>query len=163
MKNLKFFLAALCLFGSIATLTSVYAADMNQNAIPVNFQLMDHSTFQKIVVGNTIVGVTSNSKSLYLLYFAKDGVCEMWKGDKVYPGSWWAEKDELGRDFFRAYWPEYSSGHKDSKFSSPNTGKSDATSAWYYVDSKQSDTLIVATKTYRTPVLVLPGRAFPAP
>ena len=150
MKNLKLFLAAICCIGSIAHISPVFAADMNQNAIPVNFQLMDHNSFQKIVVGNSIAGVTSNSKSLYLLYFAKNGLCEMWKGGKVYTGSWWEEKDELGRDFFRAYWPEYSS-------------KTDATSYWYYVDSKQPDTLIVATKTTRSPVLVIPGRAFPVP
>ena len=100
MRKYKLLSIILCLIGPIAPLAA--APSVNQNAIPVNYQLMDHKAFERIVVGNTVVGVTSNSKSLYLLYFAKDGICELWKQDKVYTGTWWVEKDEQGRDFMRA-------------------------------------------------------------
>lgn len=160
MRKFNLMNIILCFIGLFASLAA--APSVNQDTIPVNYQLMDRKTFERLVVGNTVVGVTSNSKSLYLLYFAKDGVSEMWKQDKVYAGTWWIEKDELGRDFMRAIWPEYSSSQKQSKFSS-SSQSGDATAAWYYVDPKQADTLLVATETYRTPVLLLPGRSFPAP
>lgn len=148
----KLFLMTLCLVaGWSSSSDAASAVAINDNTIPVHYHLMDQGTFQRLVVGNTIVGVTSRSKSLYLLYFAKDGYCELWKQYQVYAGNWWVEKDELGRDFMRAFWPEYSSYDKTHT----------ATSAWYYVDTKQPDTLLVATKTDRSPVLLVPGRAFP--
>lgn len=129
--------------------SSSYAAPFNQNSISVNYKLMDQSAFKKIIAGRTIAGVSSNSKSLYLLYFAPDGTCEMWKQNHIYTGTWWAEQDDEGKDFFRAFWPDYA--HKQPE----------PTSAWYYFDSQQSDTLFVTTKTERYPVLLLPGKAFP--
>ena len=154
VRNL--FFLALCAVGAMAPFFAHSSAAVNQNTIPVNYRLMDQSTFQKVVVGQTIVGVTSNSKSLYLLYFAKDGSCDLWKQNLVYPGTWWIEKDELGRDFMRAFWPGYAK-------SSNSNPKDEATSIWYYVDPQQADTLIVATKNERSPVLLVPGRAFPSP
>lgn len=146
MNYLKHFFFSLCLISSFSLMAA--NAPVNQDDIPVNYRLMDESTFQKLVSGNSIVGVTGTSKSLYILHFGKDGTCDMWKKNKVYAGSWWTEKDELGRDFVRAIWPDYSNA--------------DPSAAWYYVDSKQADTLLVATKTDRSPVLVVPGRAFPS-
>lgn len=127
------------------------AAPFNQNSISVNYKLMDQTTFKKLIAGRTIAGVSSNSKSLYLLHFAYDGTCEMWKQNRIYTGTWWVEQDEEGRDFFRAFWPDYA--HKQPE----------PTSAWYYLDTQQSDTLFVATKSERYPVLLIPGRAFPSP
>lgn len=109
---------------------------------------MDQSTFKKQVVEHTVGGVSSNSKSLYLLYFASNGTCEMLKQNQIYPGTWWIEKDEQGRDFVRAFWPDYA--HKQPE----------PTAAWYYFDSQQPETLLVATKNERYPVLIMPGRAF---
>lgn len=146
----------------ISWFSPLMANPVNQNTIPVNFRLMDQKTFQKIVVGNTIVGMTRQSQSLYLLYFAQDGTCELWKQNNVYLGSWWSEKDELGRDFMRAHWPDYASTEKKSLFSPANPNYGSATSVWYYVDAQQTDTLIVATKDFRSPVLLIPGRAFPS-
>lgn len=159
----KLFCAALCMIAWITPSLADSSVPVNQDAIPVNYRLMDQSTFKKLVVGNTIAGVTSRSKSLYLLYFAANGSCEMWKQNQVYPGNWWAEKDELGRDYMRAFWPGYSSSQKPAAPASAGQNNSDATSIWYYVDSKQSDTLLVATIDERSPVLLLPGRAFPSP
>lgn len=141
-----------CLIGWIIPLSAESA--VNQNTIPVHYQLMDQGMFEQFVVNNTIAGVTSNSHSLYLLYFAKDGTCELWKKNITYPGTWWVEKDEQGRDFMRAFWPEYSSSYDPSS-------SQEATSAWYYVDVTQPDTLLLATKTSRETLLLLPGKTFP--
>lgn len=160
MMHLKLLLTLFFLIGWLSPLT---AASVNQNSIPVNYRLMDLKTFQKLVVGNTIVGMTRQSQSLYLLYFAEDGSCELWKQNKVYLGTWWSEKDDLGRDFMRAHWPDYASAEKKSLFSPANPNYGSATSVWYYVDVQQSDTVLVATKDFRSPVLLMPGRAFPSP
>lgn len=133
----------------------------NQSSISVTYQLMDGNAFQKIVVGNTIVGMTRQSQSVYMLYFLPGGSCELWKQNEVFKGSWWIENDETGRDYVRAYWPDYNSKDPKSLFSPENPRYGTATSVWYYMDAQQPDTLLVATKKFRAPVVLVPGRAFP--
>jgi len=136
-------------------------SEIPSTAVSVNYQLMDAPTFQKIVVGNTILGVTRHTNSLYMLYFAPNGTCEMWKENQVYEGNWWTEKDDLGRDFVRAFWPQYISEDPQSLFSPENPHVGSATSVWYYVDSEQSNKLLIGTKTFQASVLLAPGKTFP--
>lgn len=158
MKQRSLFLILFILCSFVTPLPSL---PFNQDLIPVTYQLLNKESFDKVVVGNTIVGVTRNSHSLYLLYFAPLGNCELWKQNQIYPGSWWTEKDTCGRTNVRAIWPDYQSSSPKSIFSTDNPKYGSATSVWYYVDIEQPDTLILATEKFRTPLLIIPGRSFP--
>lgn len=69
-------------------LTLYFPVHIFPDEIPIHYQLIDRDSFQDIVVGNTIVGVTLQSHSLYMLHFLPDGYCELWKQNKIYAGSW---------------------------------------------------------------------------
>lgn len=134
---------------------------VNQDAIQVNYHLMTGHDFQEIVVGNTVLGVTRHSHSLYMVFFEAEGTCELWKQNQVYQGHWWIEKDEQNRDFIRAYWPQYNSFDPKSIFYPDNPDYGSATAVWYYVDPSCPDTLLLAKKSFRAPITLVPGRAFP--
>ncbi len=136
-------------------------ADFNQDTIPVTYELIDRKAFGTVVVGNTVVGITRQSHSLYMVYFAPEGHCTLWKQDQVYKGTWWIEKDTRERDFVRAIWPEYTSSHAQSLFSKEHPHYGKATSVWYYTDTTVPGTLYVANKRFRAPVILVPGKAFP--
>lgn len=128
--------------------------------IPVRYQLMNHEMFQKTVVGNTIVGITRQSHSLYMLYFLPDGSCELWKQNQIYFGSWWLEKDKCERDCVRAFWPQYTSSERESLFSIENPHYGKATTVRYYFDL-QSGAIFLAGRKFQTSVILAPGCAFP--
>ncbi len=126
----------------------------------IHYQIMDQDTFQKVVVGNTIAGTTRQSHSLYMLYFLPDGDCKLWKQDEIYEGSWWIEKDEFSRDFVRAFWPEYTSSEPKSLFSPENPRYGTATSLRYYLNVKNG-AVFLEGKGFLSPVILVPGSAFP--
>ena len=160
---MKYFRATMFALGILSSVNySLYSVDSNQDLISTTYQLMDHDAFRKIVVGNTVLGITRQSHSVYMVYFASDGVCELWKHNQVYSGTWRIEKDTLGRDCVRAFWPHYTSSEPQSLFSPENSRFGTATSVWYYSDSQQPNTILVATKKFRAHVILAPGRAFPA-
>jgi hypothetical protein len=64
------------------------------------------------------------------------------------------------RDFVRAFWPHYSSKEPKSLFSLENPCYGTATSIWYYMDIHQATNILLATKKFRTSVVLAPGRAF---
>jgi hypothetical protein len=146
-----------CLMGALRANEPII--DFRKEEIPVSYHLMNHNMFQTIVVGNTVVGMTRQSHSVYMLYFASDGSCDLWKQNRVYLGRWWLEKDEFNRDYVRAIWPQYSSLHPQSLFSPDNPRYGTATAIWYYVDSTHSK-FLVANRKFQAQVLLVPGRAF---
>lgn len=81
-------------------------------------------------------------------------------GDKIYAGSWWIEKDVLGRDFVRAHWPLYVSMEPKSLFSPKNPRYGSATSIRYYINTEYQS-IIVAGQEFRAAVILVPGCAFP--
>ncbi|MBS0656207.1 MAG: hypothetical protein JSR46_10550 [Verrucomicrobia bacterium] len=78
------------LFGILA-IPLLHGQELN-----VQYERLDGPAFHERIVGNTVVGITRQSKSLYMLYFAQDGVCELSKGQQIYAGKWWIDKDALG-------------------------------------------------------------------
>lgn len=150
MIQLRFILIALCLC------ISFYGYS---DEIDVQYELMDRNAFQEIVVGNTIVGISLNSHSLYMLYFLPDGYCELWKQNQIYEGKWWIETDALGRDFVRAFWPTYISSKPQSLFSPENPRYGNATSVRYYRNPK-SGTIMLAGKNFQASALLVPGCPF---
>ena len=150
MNDLRVFCVAL---GMVLFLTAF------SNEISVNYHLMDQDEFQNVVVGNTVVGVTRQSHSLYMLYFLPNGYCELWKQNQIYLGNWWIEKDKLGRDCVRAFWPQYTSSEPDSLFSPKNPRYGTPTALKYYFDS-QRRALLVAGNTLEASVIFVPGCPF---
>lgn len=135
--------------------------EVSSDEISINYTLMDEEIFKNIVVGNTIVGVTRQSYSLYMLYFMFDGSCKLWKQNHIYPGKWWIEKDKLGTAHVRAFWPDYISSERDSIFSPENPKFGNATSIRYYFDSIHNS-FLVAGKKFQASVILIPGDAFPS-
>lgn len=129
------------------------------NDVAANYQLMDQKLFEQQIVGNTLIGVTHHSHSLYMLHFLPDGACELWKQNHIYKGSWWIEKDQLDQDYVRAFWPDYSSSERNSLFSPQNPRYGNPTAVWYYLDL-QSKSLLLVTRAYQTIALWVEGRAF---
>lgn len=129
--------------------------------LSINYQLVDRTEFEKLVVGNTVVGITRQSSSLYMLYFLCNGTCELWKQDKTYVGTWWFELDSQGRDLVRAFWPTYTSSDPQSLFSPDNPNYGKATALRYYRDI-QSGAIIIAGKKFKASVVLVPGCAFPS-
>lgn len=124
----------------------------SEDQIAITYQLMDAKAFQERVVGNTVVGITRQSFSLYMLYFERDGTCILLKGNKEYQGEWWFEKE-----YVRAFWPEYQSAHPQSIFSKENPRYGNATAIQYYFDGEN---ILVANKNFTASVLLLKGKAF---
>jgi hypothetical protein len=127
----------------------------------VDFQRMDRALFQKEVVGNTVIGVTRQSKSLYMLYFEADGACELWKQNQIYAGRWWIDQDPEGKDFIHAFWPGYISSEPKSLFSPKNPSYGKPTSLRYYFN-RESKACFIRGKSFQAPVLLAPGRAIPS-
>lgn len=152
MTKLKWLLIALWL---------VLSTQAFSNEIKVCYQLLDREAFQKTIVGNTIVGITRQSHSLYMLYFLPNGYCELWKQNKIYAGNWWIESDAQGRDLVRAFWPLYSSLEPQSLFSPENPHYGTATAIRYYY-SPQNGAVFLAGKQRQASALLVSGCAFPA-
>ena len=130
-------------------------------SMAVTYELINEAMFRQYIVGNTVVGITRQSNSLYMLYFVEDGTCTMWKQNKIYNGSWWVEKDKDSHDFFRAIWQQYKSNEPNSLFHPENPRFGNATSLWYYRDFQSPHGFQIATKNFRETVIVAPGCAFP--
>jgi hypothetical protein len=122
----------------------------------VDYQRMSRETFQEKIVGNTIVGITRQSRSLYMLYFREDGSCELWKQNQIYPGSWWIDRDSEGEDVVHAIWPNYVSQEPKSLFSPKNPAYGKPTSLRYYFDPANGG-VIVEGKAFQAPVLLVHG------
>lgn len=61
--------------------------------------------FERTFVGNSIVGVTANTESLYEIYFNPNGDCIFRKGNnklQTYTGKCWSNEDII-----YSYWPSY--------------------------------------------------------
>lgn len=121
----------------------------------INYQLIDRTEFEKLIVGNTVVGITRQSSSLYMLYFLSNGSCELWKQDKIYAGKWWFESDSEGRDLVRAFWPKYTSADPQSFFSPNNPHFGKATAVRYY-RNMQNGALYIAGKKFANAVILVP-------
>jgi hypothetical protein len=129
--------------------------------ISIDYQLLNGQLLQELVVGNTVVGVTRQSQSLYMLYFLPDGYCELWKENRIYLGSWWIEKDpEDQQEYLRAFWPDYTSTQPGSLFSPQNRRYGQPTKVRYYFNPS-TRALLLAGKTFQTPLVLVPGCAFP--
>ena len=127
--------------------------------IPLDYQRMDRGMFETTVVGNTVIGITRQSHSVYLLYFLPEGDCELWKQNQIYTGKWWIEIDALGRDVIRALWPTILH-QKQGRFFLQNPGYGTATSLRYYIHRETGALLLSSKKTFR-PALLAPGCVFP--
>lgn len=154
MKTQHFFLT---LYLSLLSLFSPFLYSEN-TSIQVNYELVDEGTFHKLIVGNTVVGITRQSNSLYKLYFAADGVCELWKQQQIYSGSWWINKNEVGQDVVHAFWPNYQSTEPKSLFSPENPRFGNATSVLYYFSPQVPNALMIATKSFQLAAIIAPGR-----
>lgn len=139
------------------------AQEPSVHSISVGYELLDQASFHKNIAGNTVVGVTRQSKSLYMLYFAPDGTCELWKQDQIYNGTWWINKDEEGRDVVHAFWPNYQSTQPKSLFSPENPRYGNPTSILYYSSSQHTNALLLVTKTTQAAAIIVPGRQLGGP
>lgn len=129
--------------------------------ISLDYKLMDQGMFENIVVGNTIIGITRQSHSPYMLYFLSEGYCELWKQNQIFMGEWWIETDETGHNFVRAFWPEYTSSEPASLFSPQNPRYGNATSLRYFIN-QETGAILVAGKKFLAPVILAPGHVFPS-
>lgn len=127
----------------------------------LDYQRMNQEIFNEVVVGNTIVGTTRQSKSLYMLYFLPDGSCELWKQNQIFSGRWWIDQDPKGEDVVHAFWPNYISQSPKSLFSPKNPFYGKPTSLHYYYD-RSSGAVFTKGKAFQTSVLLVPGCAFPS-
>lgn len=134
----------------------VLSFSLAADEIPLCYQLMDREMFQSRVVGNTIIGLTRQSHSLYMLHFSTQGECELWKQNQNYLGKWWIEKDSEGRDVVRAFWPQYTSSEPASLFSPQNPRYGTATALRYYFHA-QTGAVLIAGKTFQASVILAHG------
>lgn len=137
----------------------ILSSFLSAESIFMDYQRMDKGIFEEKVVGNTIVGITRQSRSLYMLYFLSDGSCELWKQNQIHSGSWWIDQDPKGEDIVHAFWPNYTSMEPKSLFSPKNSAYGKPTSLRYYYNQATGEVLI-GGKTFQTSVLLVPGRAF---
>ncbi|MCE5316446.1 MAG: hypothetical protein LLG04_03665 [Parachlamydia sp.] len=137
----------------------VLSFSLAADEIPLCYQLMDQEMFQSRVVGNTIIGLTRQSNSLYMLHFSPQEECKLWKQNQIYSGKWWIEKDDQGRDVVRAFWPHYTSSEPASLFSPQNPRYGTATSLRYYLHA-QTGAVLIAGKTFQASVILAPGLSF---
>lgn len=128
------------------------------NEMHFDYQAMNKEMFENKVVGHTIVGITRQSHSLYMLYFTPEGTCELWKGGFIYAGECWID-NESDQFFVHAFWPQYVSSEPNSLFCLQNALYGKPTSLRYYVHV-QTGALLVAGKKFVAPVILAPGRAF---
>ena len=126
----------------------------------VDYQRMNKEMFREVIVGNTILGITRQSKSLYMLHFRADGSCALWKQNQIYCGHWWIDQDQKGGDVVHAFWPGYVSSEPKSLFSPKNPAFGKPTTLRYYYN-QTSGGVFVAGKAFQAPVLLAPGCAFP--
>lgn len=150
MKKL-YFVLCFCLFSSF----------LCSDHLIVDYQRMNKETFHEKIVGNTVVGITRQSRSLYMLYFLEDGSCELWKQNQIYSGQWWIDQDPKGEDLVHAFWPNYISSEPKSLFSPKNPSYGKPTSLRYYFNTSSSE-ILIAGKTFQTSALLIPGCAFPS-
>ena len=126
-----------------------------------DYQRMNKEVFHEKIVGNTVVGITRQSRSLYMLYFLTDGSCELWKQNQIYAGRWWIDLDSRGEDIVHAFWPQYTSCEPKSLFSPKNPFYGKPTSLRYYFNPTTAE-VCIAGRAFRTMVLLVPGCAFPS-
>ncbi len=124
----------------------------------LEYELLDEAGFRSMIAGNTVVGVTRQSNSLYKLYFAHDGTCELFKQNALYKGLWWTSKDESGDDIIHAYWPEYTSQDERSLFNSQHPRYGSPTSVRYYIAKEAPYGLLLVTKSIQVHALLVPGK-----
>jgi len=127
----------------------------------VSYQNMNKEMFHEVVVGNTICGITRQSKSLYMLYFNADGSCTLWKQNQAYAGHWWIDQDPKKGTVVHAFWPTYISSESKSIFSPNNPRYGNPTSLRYCFDPA-SKGIFVLGKAFQAPVLLAPGCALPS-
>ena len=130
---------------------------LTADEISLEYQLMDKEMFEQIVVGNTVIGVTRQSHSLYMLHFQPEGSCELWKQDRLYSGEWWMEQDHEGRTIVRAFWPEYRSSEPASLFSPDNPSYGKPTALRYYFN-RETTAILIAGKKFIAPVTLASGK-----
>ena len=66
---------------------------------------LSEQKLKKLVVGNTLIGLTCHSKSIYVLYFYPDGRLYFQKNvnpKQTYVGKWWVKGDRIYSN-----WPTY--------------------------------------------------------
>lgn len=126
--------------------------------LSVEYELLDETAFRSKIVGNTVVGLTRQSNSLYQLYFALDGTCELLKQNAFYAGSWWIDKDDAGRDVVHAFWPDYQSLEAKSLFNPQNPRYGSPTSILYYMAKAPATGLLLVTKSAQAAAILLPGK-----
>jgi hypothetical protein len=138
----------------------LYSQEARNHSISVEYELLDDTAFHRTIVGNTVVGMTRQSKSLYMLYFAPDGICELWKQACVFKGHWWISKDNQDRDVVHAFWPEYRSVEPKSLFFPLNPSYGKPTSVLYYHSHLNQNALLLVTKSAQVAAMIVPGRQF---
>jgi hypothetical protein len=129
------------------------------NEISLNYKLMDEAMFERLVVGNTIVGITRQSRSLYMLHFLPEGSCVLWKKGETFAGYWWMERNASEKTMIRAFWPNYRSSEPASLFFPQNPRYGNATALCYYYNA-ETGAVILAGKKFQTSVVLVPGRSF---
>lgn len=128
--------------------------------VSMDYQRMNKATFHEKIVGNTVIGITRQSRSLYMLHFLADGSCKLWKQNQIYSGKWWIDQDSKGEDLVHAFWPSYTSQESKSLFCPTNPSYGKPTSLRYYFNPTNGE-LLIAGKTFQTSVLLLSGCIFP--
>jgi hypothetical protein len=123
---------------------------------------MNKTIFNKLIVGNTVIGITRFSKSPYMLYFSEDGQCDMWKEDRIYEGKWWYNEE---KQTVHARWPNYVSKMIESQFYPNNPLNKEPTSVVYYYDPDTTfETFAYISKPgvfLYSPVRISKGKRFP--
>lgn len=149
-----------CIGFILAIFLSSLSLYSEETAISINYELLDNDAFHRTIVGNTVVGVTRQSKSVYMLYFAPEGICQLWKQSQIFEGSWWIDKDEKGRSVVHAFWPTYRSTQPKSLFSTENPRYGTPTSVLYYHSPQNKNALLLVTKSAQAAATVVPGKQF---
>lgn len=137
----------------------LFSSFLSANSIFMDYQRMNKEIFEEKIVGNTIVGITRQSRSLYMLYFLSDGTCELWKQNQMYFGSWWIDQDLEGEDIVHAFWHNYISKEPKSLFFPKNPCYGKPTSLRYYYNQATGE-ILIGGKAFQTSVLLVPGCAF---
>ncbi len=145
----------------ILCLCLLFCSFLCADSLSVDYERMNKETFYEKIAGNTIVGITRQSRSLYMLYFLADGTCELWKQNQIYSGRWWIDQGLNGEDIVHAFWPNYISQEPKSLFSPKNPNYGKPTSLRYYLNPSTGG-IFIAGKSFQTAVLLVPGCAFPS-
>ncbi len=106
MKTTLFtLLVAICLSVACATTATKQSPATIDSFISMNEKPLTGEQIKKLVSGNSMVGVTHHSKSLYELYFDPNGEVIFRKGNdnkQVHKGKWWVKDDMIF-----STWPTY--------------------------------------------------------